>query len=77
MALYPLKLLRTGMAGKAIGIGITATVLNGLFPSARHIEQPVPKAIALGCKRAVCPIRCVTRVALVVGNPLVLVVPGR
>ncbi len=76
MALYPLKLLRTGMAGKAIGIGVTATVLDGVLPRARHIEQPVPEAVALSCKRAMYPIGCVTRVALVVSDPLVFVVPG-
>ena len=77
MALYLLKLLRSGMAHEAIGIGITPTVLDGLLPRPCHLEQPVSEAVAFRGERTVYSIRGVARVALVVGDPLVSIVPGR
>ncbi len=65
------------MTGEAIGIGITPAIFDWLLPAPCHIEQPVSKPVTFGCKRTMDPVRCMTRVALVGGDPFLSVMSSR
>ena len=72
----PRKLRRPGMAKQAVGVWIGASVPDGFLPRARHIVPPVPDTTKFGLQGAVHAIGSMTRIALVRGNPFVLVMPG-